>query len=235
MISRIKKAVVRDGILLGTARILIRGLSRSFGRVNARIHGLTGLLPLGSQVSGIRYINIGTDFRFHGPAWIEAIDEYAGQTHEPEISIGQSFRASERLHITAIGRVVIGDDCLFGSSVFIGDHAHGTYRGKGASDPTTPPALRGLGNRGDVVVGSNCWIGDNVTIIGPVTIGEGCVIAANSVVTSDIPPKSIAAGSPAKVVKSYDESTRGWLKVTELRSVRPSSATPNTQEQPSSR
>jgi len=53
-----------------------------------------------------------------------------------------------------------------------------------------------------VVIGENCWIGRNVSIMKGVTIGDNCVIAANSVVTKSIPANCIAAGNPAKVVKT---------------------------------
>ena len=56
-----------------------------------------------------------------------------------------------------------------------------------------------------VTIHSNCWIASNVTIIGGVTIGEGCVIGAGSVVTRDIPPHSLAAGNPFKVIRQINE------------------------------
>ena len=52
-----------------------------------------------------------------------------------------------------------------------------------------------------IVIGSNCWFGSNVTVCGGVTIGEGCVIGAGSVVTRDIPPYSLAAGVPCRVLR----------------------------------
>lgn len=54
---------------------------------------------------------------------------------------------------------------------------------------------------GPVVIGDDCWVGGNVTIMPGVTIGKGCTIGAGSVVTRSIPDFSVAIGSPAKVVK----------------------------------
>jgi acetyltransferase-like isoleucine patch superfamily enzyme len=212
VIRKIRRAIARDGIYLGLARSLARGVAHTAAKANARLHGIDGSLPIGSQVSGTRFMSIGEDFRVHGPAWIEAITEYAGVSHTPRITVGRSFRASDRLHISAITRVSIGDNCLFGSSVFVGDHAHGSYKDQSASDPSTVPAMRPLGNQGQVTIGDRCWIGDNVTILGPVRVGEGSVIAANSVVTSDIPSGSLAAGAPARVIKFYDEELRRWVR-----------------------
>ena len=57
-----------------------------------------------------------------------------------------------------------------------------------------------------VIIGENCWIGRNVSIMKGVHIGDNTVIAANSVVTKDIPANCIAAGNPAKVVKTEIEN-----------------------------
>lgn len=53
----------------------------------------------------------------------------------------------------------------------------------------------------EVSIGDDCWIGGHVTILPGVTIGEGCTIAAGSIVTKDVPPFSVAMGQPARVVK----------------------------------
>ena len=56
-----------------------------------------------------------------------------------------------------------------------------------------------------ITIGSNCWLAANVTVCGGVTIGEGCVIGAGSVVTRDIPPRSLAAGVPCRVIREITE------------------------------
>ena len=53
----------------------------------------------------------------------------------------------------------------------------------------------------EVKIGDDCWIGGHVTILPGVTIGQGCTIGSNSIVTKDVPEWSVAMGSPAKVVK----------------------------------
>ena len=54
------------------------------------------------------------------------------------------------------------------------------------------------------VIGNDVWIGSNSTILGGVRIGDGAVIGAGAVVTKDVPPYSIVAGNPARVVKSLE-------------------------------
>lgn len=69
-------------------------------------------------------------------------------------------------------------------------------------------------NPGDrVVIGDGSWLGKNVVVIGNVSIGKNCVIAANSVVTKDVPDYSIAAGIPARVIKRYDFDRKEWVKL----------------------
>ena len=57
-----------------------------------------------------------------------------------------------------------------------------------------------------ITIGDNCWLGGGVTVCPNVTIGQGCVIGAGSVVTRDIPPHSLAVGSPCRVLRSITES-----------------------------
>jgi acetyltransferase-like isoleucine patch superfamily enzyme len=63
-----------------------------------------------------------------------------------------------------------------------------------------------------VVIEENVFIGDNVSILGPVRIGYGAVIAANSFVTSDVPPNMIVGGSPARPLKQFELSSMSWKR-----------------------
>jgi acetyltransferase-like isoleucine patch superfamily enzyme len=63
-----------------------------------------------------------------------------------------------------------------------------------------------------VVIGDGSWLGHGAVVLPGVTIGKHVVIGANSVVTKDIPDFSVAVGSPARVIRQYDE-TLGWVNV----------------------
>lgn len=63
------------------------------------------------------------------------------------------------------------------------------------------PTLEDLPLKGDTVVDNDVWIGQNVTVMPGVHIGDGSIIAANSVVTKDVPPYHIAGGNPCKIIK----------------------------------
>jgi lipopolysaccharide O-acetyltransferase len=92
----------------------------------------------------------------------------------------------------------------------IADHNHGLYGGQHTS-PQIPPNLRPLDRDRHVLIGKNVWLGNGVVVCAGAEIGEGSVVGANSVVIGDIPPFTIAAGVPAKVLKKYDLETSQWI------------------------
>ena len=169
-----------------------------------------GYLGAGSRVIGSMSIRMGYRAHINRYAWIEAIHTFRGQTFTPSISIGGWFSAADRLHVSCIDRIEIGEHCLFGSSVYISDHNHGIYKGEDQSWPTQAPVDRVLRSDGPVSIGSNVWLGDNVIIVGPVTIGDGAVIGANSVVTQNVPENVMAAGAPLRLLKQFNNETKRW-------------------------
>ncbi|MGI6220066.1 MAG: acyltransferase [Bacteroidaceae bacterium] len=103
--------------------------------------------------------------------------------------------------VTAIRSIRIGNGVRTGPNVLITDNAHGASV---AELLETAPNLRPLSSKGPVVIEDNVWIGTKSSIMPGVRIGRGSIIAANSVVTHDIPPYCVAAGAPARVVKKMN-------------------------------
>lgn len=136
----------------------------------------------------------------------------SGVDSEIKLSFGNNVQVNDYVHIAAIEKVVIGDNVLVASKVFISDHNHGCYLGVEQSDPLTPPVERPIVSS-PVIIEDNVWIGEFVSILPGVTVGKGSIIGANSVVSRNIPPYSIAVGSPAKVIKRYDFVCKQWIKV----------------------
>lgn len=144
------------------------------------------------------YIEIGDNFSALDRFRIEAWDSYFEQKFEPKITIGNNVNFNTDIHIGCINSITIGDNCLFGSRIYITDHNHGdTSDGMIAS----PPVKRPLISKGAVVIEKNVWVGEGVVIMPGISIGENSIIGANSVVTKDVPKNTVVAGVPAKILK----------------------------------
>lgn len=150
-------------------------------------------------------MEIGRQFGAGDHFWISAIDSYHGVKYSPEIKIGQNVSFGNFCHVAAINRVEIGSDVLIGSRVHITDHSHGNYTtGVFADSPHTTPLFRRLCSAGPVKIGNKVWIGDGVIVLPNVTVCDGAVIGANSVVSHDVPANTIVAGVPARIIKYYE-------------------------------
>ena len=123
--------------------------------------------------------------------------------------IGDNCEFGDMTHIVAHERVEFGNHVLVASKCFISDTNHGDYRGEKQDSPYTAPNARPL-ITSSVCIGNNVWIGENVIVLPGVSIGDGSIIGANSVVNKNIPEGVIAVGSPAIVVKIWNEEARKW-------------------------
>lgn len=120
-------------------------------------------------------------------------------------SIGENSYANFNFTVLDCAPVFIGDDVFIGPNCTLATPMHPLryqernmkYKedGKLYDDEYAKP----------ITIGSNCWLASNVVVIGGVTIGEGCVIGAGSVVTKDIPPHSLAVGNPCRVIRKITE------------------------------
>jgi acetyltransferase-like isoleucine patch superfamily enzyme len=214
MIGRLKRLFDNETPAHAVKSLVTRGGLGLLSSGNARVLGWKhGHLPLGSRIIGSRHIHVEPGFEVASKVWFEAVTSHAGIQFDPSIRIGRNFHCSGQLHLSAIDRLEIGDDCLFGTNVFVADHGHGSYRGAAGtqSDPRTSPVDRELSSHGAVKIGNNCWIGDNVAVLQGVEIGAGSIIGANSVVTKNIPPNTIAVGAPAVVIRVFSSETGTWV------------------------
>lgn len=117
----------------------------------------------------------------------------------PELTIGNNVSVGEFSHITCANKIDIDNGVLTGRFVLITDNSHGNSTKENAE---IAPLSREIHSNGPIHIGENVWIGDKVTILPNVTIGKGCIIAANAVVTKSIPEFSVVAGVPAKIIKT---------------------------------
>lgn len=121
-----------------------------------------------------------------------------------DIIIGKNTRIG--LGNTVIGPVHIGDHTNIAQNVTISGLNHIFH------DVTKTIAEQGV-STSPIHIGDDVWIGANSVILAGVEIGKHCVIAAGSIVTRSIPPYSVCAGNPAKIIKQYDFDKKEWIKV----------------------
>lgn len=169
-------------------------------RVATRLRNKTLRVDGKMNIRGEQYIHIGDYTHFGNGCILTAWDNTAdGGKHFPRITIGSNCSIGEYNHITSTNLIKIGDNLLTGRWVTITDNSHGN------TDYITlqnAPLLRPVISKGPVIIGNNVWIGDKATILPNIKIGDGVVIAANSVVTKDIPAYCMAAGNPAVIIKN---------------------------------
>ena len=136
---------------------------------------------------------------FQGPIYFD----YGINTH-----IGENFYANFNLTVLDCAPVKIENNDMIGPNCSIVTPVHPLL-----------PSERNMRKRADgtpynyeyakpIEIGNDCWLASNVTVIGGVTIGEGCVIGAGSVVTKDIPDGSLAVGNPCRVLRKITDADK---------------------------
>lgn len=110
---------------------------------------------------------------------------------DAKLSIGNNTYFAGENKLFATKKIDIGNDCAIAWNVTIMDTDFHEYAIDGVPQNPTKP----------IKIGNNVWIGCNAIILKGVNVGDGAVVAAGSVVTKDVPPKSLVAGNPARVIK----------------------------------
>lgn len=173
----------------GLRRLLYTLLMRGrFARWGARSR-LEGSVVLDSPF----LVTVGTDVYIREHAWLNAKDDRGDGA--PTLHVGNGTYIGRFAHINAWRDVRIGDNVLIADRVFISDCEH-QYADKHVPVSHQPDPFVGA-----VHLRDGCWIGIGAVIRPGVTIGRNAVVAANAVVTRDVPDHAVAAGVPASIVK----------------------------------
>ncbi|WP_163929936.1 acyltransferase [Paraferrimonas sp. SM1919] len=210
VIENLKRKGVVNTFILVIKKVFFVFYSKKFKKSNKVF------LKSGFHVSGHKNITIGDNFYAGLNLRLEAITSYGDQCFSPVLMIGDNVFLNDNVHIGCTNKVVIGDNVLMASKIFITDHNHGYYSEEMSfkhQSPDLPPSQRLITNDDSVVIGDNVWIGESVSILAGASIGNGTVIGANSVVVGRVPEFSIAVGNPAKVVKRYCVKQRAWISI----------------------
>lgn len=161
--------------------------ARLYLRRCTRVGSLTQVVGR-PRISNSGTLIIGNHVRMHStivPVELAALD---GGTLE----IGDRTFINYGVSISAHEHVRIGKQCLIGTYVNIMDNAWHDIVDRSRTPPSQP-----------VLLEDNVWLGNRVIVLPGVTIGHDAVIGAGSIVTRDIPPRSVAVGNPAHVVKTF--------------------------------
>jgi acetyltransferase-like isoleucine patch superfamily enzyme len=144
------------------------------------------------------YIHIGAGTMF-GPQITLSAGMVPGQrmVSDPVISVGDRCLFGKGSGIVGHLQIVIGDDVWTGHHVYITDQNHGY------SDPDLPISKQVMPER-PVSIGDGSWLGHGTVVLPGATIGRHVVVGANSVVTGPLPDYSVAAGVPARVIKTIE-------------------------------
>ena len=159
----------------------------------------------GCKLSGTEHISIGKDCFFGEGTELVALEHHFQQTLNSMLLIGDHVRCVGGCRITCAGNLIIENDVLIGPDVFITDRNHGMN-----------PCVHGGYSKQTLIVknvkiGNGVWLGQRVCVLPGVTVGAHSIVGANSVITHDIPPFSIAVGSPARVIKKWDPQNNQWV------------------------
>jgi carbonic anhydrase/acetyltransferase-like protein (isoleucine patch superfamily) len=159
----------------------------------ARFGSKTVLMPP-IRIDGEQRIAIGDGVFFGAGSWLQALHDGANQS--VAITIGNGTSSTGHCVISAVRSVCLEESVLLARNVYISDHTH-KYTNVGV-----PILAQGVDKIEPVLIKRGAWLGQNVVVCPGVTIGTGSVIGANSVVTKSIPDYCVAAGAPARVLKS---------------------------------
>jgi acetyltransferase-like isoleucine patch superfamily enzyme len=141
----------------------------------------------------------------HGPGLEVSPD--AVFSNPERIKLGARVQIGSRCHLWAghaAGTITVGNDVLFGPEVMM---TAATYRYNDGQ-----PVTQQLMDEADIVIGNDVWFGTRAIVLAGARIGDGAIIAADAIVRDEIPPMSIAAGQPARVVGARKLSQRPLLK-----------------------
>lgn len=196
----------------------VRFINRQLNKFSFKIRRLyysVELAELGDNVKigkQVRFdhpdcIYIGSNVSIGNYTYFLPCTDYANIKYFPKIKIGNGTKIGIRNSFAAIHGITIGKDVLFAGYVHLTDHSHGF---EDISKPITPQQLI---SKGEIVIEDNCWLGFSCEILSGVHIGKHSIVAARAVVTKDVPPYSIVAGNPAKIIKKYNFNSKKWEKI----------------------
>ena len=154
---------------------------------------------------GRERISIGAGTFFHSGAWLSVVEEHAGRSYDPQLTIGSRCLFARSVWISCVGDITIGDEVLVGDNVLITDTYH-EYENPDTSiihQPMAPPK--------PVRIEDGALLNSGCVITAGVTVGARAFVAANAVVTTSVLPNTVVVGNPARPIRAYDREQGRWV------------------------
>ena len=166
-------------------RVLRRG---RFGAAVLRDHRLRGVpMALGPRVK----LDLGSEGTFERGPRCAIGGDFHGHFHG-RVRWGSDVYFNVGCYVSALEELSIGDRCRFGERVSIHDEDH-LFEPRGVD--------RGRYRTSPVIIGDDVWVGAGSIVLRGTRIGDGAVVAAGSVVRGEVPPHTLVAGAPARVIR----------------------------------
>jgi len=174
------------GSLISYAEIVMDRFRSIFLSLRGARTGSKVRIGLGCRITRASGVSIGERAWLEAGVWIKLVDPAA------RVEIGAHVFFARNCHLDVMRDISIGAHSLFGPGCVLVDHNHGIARDRRIDEqPCTA---------GPIKVGRDVWCGAGVVILPGITIGDGAVVGANSVVTRDVEPMSIVGGAPARLI-----------------------------------
>jgi acetyltransferase-like isoleucine patch superfamily enzyme len=154
------------------------------------------------QILGKAHVKIGSNTVVSQDSWLN-VNHRDGVAFS--IDIGNNCFIGRRNFFSSGRCILFGDFVLTANDCQFLGSSHVT------NNPMQPVLTTGTTNSDVIIIGSNCFIGAGVQVVGSVSIGHGCVIGAGSLVTRDMPPFSQAHGCPAVIGKRFSFLRHQWV------------------------
>ena len=158
--------------------------------------GTSSCLEYPVKLMSPQLVSVGDGVRICGDGWLNAKDDRGDG--QPTLRIGDGTYIGRMVQINAWRDVEIEANVLIGDRVLILDADHHFER------PDLPILSQGDSFKGPVRLLEGCWIASGAVILPGVTIGRNAVVAANSVVTRDVPDRTVAGGAPARMLRQLN-------------------------------
>ena len=158
-----------------------------------------------ARVTSPGSVFLGDDVQILEQSFLSVVAAVEGVT--PRLTIGDGTSIGVQSHIACVGEIEIGPQVLTAARIFIGDTYH-RYE-----DPTLPVIEQPMARPEKVVIERGAFLGIGSAVLMGVTVGEHACIAAGAVVTSDVEPRTLVVGNPARAIKRWDDATNAWVSI----------------------